>query len=414
MDAIRTAEENRTVGSTSMNEQSSRSHTIFRVTYEKKEAANVGTSVAAQESEDKENSSAADKRMVSQRSRQKTISSISTLNLVDLAGSESVRVTGAKGERQKEGGKINQSLLTLSRVLTKLAKKDRGHINYRDSKLTRILKPSLSGNARMGCICCITPALQYSEESKSTLDFATRTMLVTTNAKSNQMVEYDDALVEELETEIERVKMEASKAEESRKQMEQSLNDADDQIVCLRASIGLEKSKVTSLEKQANNQSTQMEELKAVHEENVHNLMKEIGDLKNRNQVLKANVAECEIEKKRLMEQRELDDRALKRLKSEQSELVEKHRGELRELRGELASAQADNQSSQEEIAILKSDMASLNEKNLKLESNLMRELEKAQRRKDEAKERRQKFKGKLVGMTETLREDMVQLSYQK
>jgi hypothetical protein len=37
------------------------------------------------------------------------------------------------------------SLLTLSRVLSKLGKKDGGHINYRDSKLTRILKPSLSG-----------------------------------------------------------------------------------------------------------------------------------------------------------------------------------------------------------------------------------------------------------------------------
>lgn len=88
------------------------------------------------------------------------------------------------------------SLLTLSRVLSKLGKKDRGHINYRDSKLTRILKPSLSGNARMGCICCISADVQYSEESKSTLDFASRTMLVTTNAKSNQTVEYDDVLVE--------------------------------------------------------------------------------------------------------------------------------------------------------------------------------------------------------------------------
>ena len=76
------------------------------------------------------------------------------------------------------------SLLTLSQVLSKLGKKDRGgHINYRDSKLTRILKPSLSGNARMGCICGISPAMQYAEESKSTLDFAMRTMLVTTNAK---------------------------------------------------------------------------------------------------------------------------------------------------------------------------------------------------------------------------------------
>ena len=77
------------------------------------------------------------------------------------------------------------SLLTLSRVLAKLGTKDRdrGHIGYRDSKLTRILKPSLSGNARMACICCISPAMKFSEESKFTLDIASRTMLVTTNAK---------------------------------------------------------------------------------------------------------------------------------------------------------------------------------------------------------------------------------------
>ena len=42
---------------------------------------------------------------------------VATLNLVDLAGSESVRHTGATGARQKEGGKINQSLLSLSRVI---------------------------------------------------------------------------------------------------------------------------------------------------------------------------------------------------------------------------------------------------------------------------------------------------------
>ena len=89
------------------------------------------------------------------------------------------------------------SLLTLSRVLAKLGTKDRdrGHIGYRDSKLTRILKPSLSGNARMACICCISPSMKFSEESKSTLDFASRTMLVSTNAKVNRTVESECSYV---------------------------------------------------------------------------------------------------------------------------------------------------------------------------------------------------------------------------
>ena len=64
------------------------------------------------------------------------------------AGSESVRHTGATGDRQKEGGKINQSLLTLSRVIVALGHQSSGsHINFRDSKLTRILQPSLSSSS---------------------------------------------------------------------------------------------------------------------------------------------------------------------------------------------------------------------------------------------------------------------------
>ena len=71
-----------------MNERSSRSHTVFRIVVESKAAAACedGGLLAG------------------------------TLSLVDLAGSESVRTTGAVGQRAKEGGKINQSLLTLSRA----------------------------------------------------------------------------------------------------------------------------------------------------------------------------------------------------------------------------------------------------------------------------------------------------------
>ncbi len=114
MAVIQIAEENRTVGSTAMNERSSRSHTIFRVTYEKKETTTtIGiTNLAptSNEREEKENDSSHSHNHHSQQQRSctKVMTTLSTLNLVDLAGSESVRVTGAVGERQKEGGKINQ------------------------------------------------------------------------------------------------------------------------------------------------------------------------------------------------------------------------------------------------------------------------------------------------------------------
>jgi centromeric protein E len=82
---------------------------------------------------------------------------VSALNLVDLAGSESVRHTGATGQRAKEGGKINQSLLSLSRVIHALSQPGT-HVSFRDSKLTRLLQPSLSGNAKMSVVCCVTAA----------------------------------------------------------------------------------------------------------------------------------------------------------------------------------------------------------------------------------------------------------------
>lgn len=85
-------EKSRQVASTNMNERSSRSHTIFRITIESRE--NEGNAEGG-DSEDSGSSSDGAVR-------------ISTLNLVDLAGSESVRHTGATGDRQKEGGMINQ------------------------------------------------------------------------------------------------------------------------------------------------------------------------------------------------------------------------------------------------------------------------------------------------------------------
>lgn len=84
---------------------------------------------------------------------------VSMLNLVDLAGSERADATGATGNRFKEGAHINKSLLSLSLVINKLSEGQDQHINYRDSKLTRILQLSLGGNAMTAIICTVTPAV---------------------------------------------------------------------------------------------------------------------------------------------------------------------------------------------------------------------------------------------------------------
>ena len=105
--------------STNMNAQSSRSHTVFRVT--------IASRANANDDDDEEDDVSA--VLVAQ------------LNLVDLAGSERVGKTGASGDRLNEAANINKSLLSLGNVIGKLSDGVAGaHIPYRDSKLTRILQ----------------------------------------------------------------------------------------------------------------------------------------------------------------------------------------------------------------------------------------------------------------------------------
>lgn len=166
---LASGEQRRHVGCTEMNNRSSRSHTLFRLVVESQQHYVPGFHASEDD---------VDPAVL-----------VATLNLVDLAGSESVRHTGATGLRQKEGGKINQSLLTLSRVIQTLSQGGNAHVNYRDSKLTRILQPSLSGNAGMAIICCATPAESFLEETRSTFQFASRAKQIKTRAIVNEVLD---------------------------------------------------------------------------------------------------------------------------------------------------------------------------------------------------------------------------------
>ena len=93
---------------------------------------------------------------------------IGKLNLVDLASSENVGRSGAVDKRAREAGNINQSLLTLGRVITALVEKT-PHVPYRESKLTRILQDSLGGHTRTSIIATVSPA-SINQEVGSLLD----------------------------------------------------------------------------------------------------------------------------------------------------------------------------------------------------------------------------------------------------
>ncbi|TQE05873.1 hypothetical protein C1H46_008556 [Malus baccata] len=166
LDLMEFGESHRHIGETNMNLYSSRSHTIFRMIIESRDK---------HEGEDIANSCDAVR--------------VSVLNLVDLAGSERAAKTGAEGVRLKEGSHINKSLMTLGTVIKKLsegAESQGGHVPYRDSKLTRILQPALGGNANTAIICNITLAQIHADETKSSLQFASRALRVTNCAHVNE------------------------------------------------------------------------------------------------------------------------------------------------------------------------------------------------------------------------------------
>lgn len=93
------------------------------------------------------------------------------------------------------------SLLTLSRVIVALGSANHTHVNFRDSKLTRLLQPSLSGNARMAIVCCATSSELYLEETRSTLAFASRAKMVKTRAQVNEVLD-DRSIIRRLQLEL--------------------------------------------------------------------------------------------------------------------------------------------------------------------------------------------------------------------
>ena len=144
----------RATAATNMNQESSRSHSIFVVTITQK---NVETGSA--------------------KSGQ--------LFLVDLAGSEKVGKTGASGQTLEEAKKINKSLSALGMVINSLTDGKSTHIPYRDSKLTRILQESLGGNSRTTLIINCSPSSFNDAETISTLRFGVRAKAIKNKAKIN-------------------------------------------------------------------------------------------------------------------------------------------------------------------------------------------------------------------------------------
>ena len=154
---------NRAVSETVMNATSSRSHCIFTISVESRPH---GASMVRR----------------------------SKLHLVDLAGSERVGKSGTSGTTLNEAININSSLHFLELVIMSLhenqkKQKASGHVPYRNSMLTSVLRDSLGGNCRTVMVANVHPSPSHVDESISTCRFAQRVAMVRNEVSVNEEVD---------------------------------------------------------------------------------------------------------------------------------------------------------------------------------------------------------------------------------
>ncbi|VDN01441.1 unnamed protein product [Thelazia callipaeda] len=149
--------EKRRTAATQMNLNSSRSHTVFTITVVIRE------------------NTVSEEEVIKQ----------GKLSLIDLAGSENIGRSGSVDKRAREAGSINQSLLTLGRVIMALTT-GASHVPYRESKLTRILQDSLGGRTITTIVATMSPASTSIEESISTLEYASSAKNIKNQPEINQ------------------------------------------------------------------------------------------------------------------------------------------------------------------------------------------------------------------------------------
>ena len=340
---------NRHVGQTSMNDQSSRSHSLFTVYLEIEEKGENGNS-----------------RIKSGK-----------LNLVDLAGSERVGKTNATGQTFDEGKKINLSLTALGSVIDALSQ-NRKYIPYKDSKLTRLLADSLGGNTKTVMFANISPASYNYDETLGTLRYASRAKLI----KNAPVVNEDpkDALLRKYEEEIKALKEKLANGGNLNDILEEVSEESDDddneveeenkEIVkkfMRKRSVYLgddpEKiqllAKITELEKNLiDNVKLEDAEVREGEKVNKNELAKRIKEQEEKNKQFKEyrekqmkENEEMEKKMKKLQEQKEKEEELLKNDANKLQEKIKELNSEIEDLKNEGAKDRTDYLENVKEIS---------------------------------------------------------------
>ncbi|KAF1743759.1 hypothetical protein MXB_557, partial [Myxobolus squamalis] len=222
----------RQTAATILNAHSSRSHTVFSITVNMKENNIHGEDIL------------------------KT----GRLYLVDLAGSENIGRSGAVDRRAREAGTINQSLLTLGRVIFALVEKTK-HIPYRESKLTRLLQDSLGGRTKTVIIATISPSAYNIEETLSTLDYAQRAKHIKNRPEVNQLNK--KGLIKEYTETIEKLKKDLIATRDKN-----GIYISDDSFGNMQNTMASQKDIIIELEDQISAVREQLDRITNIFEEN--------------------------------------------------------------------------------------------------------------------------------------------------
>ncbi|EFC45899.1 kinesin-14 [Naegleria gruberi] len=157
------------ISKTDMNDQSSRSHTIFTIKISM-EGYTQPTSLNPQG------------RLFKKESK---------IAFVDLAGSERVSRSNSIGDRFKEAQHINKSLSALGDVIAALSTHQK-HIPYRNSKLTLMLQDMIGGNSKTLMFANVSPDKKSVSETISTLTFASRVKCVKNHPMLSRQIVTDE------------------------------------------------------------------------------------------------------------------------------------------------------------------------------------------------------------------------------
>lgn len=154
LEAFHLGQKRKRMGHTILNAESSRSHSVFTIRLVQAPVDSQGEYVVQ------------DRNKIN----------VSQLSLVDLAGSERTNRTKNTGQRLREAGNINNSLMTLRNCLEILRE---NHISgnskkvpYRDSKLTHLFKNYFDGEGQVKMVVCINPRAEDYDETSQVMKFA--------------------------------------------------------------------------------------------------------------------------------------------------------------------------------------------------------------------------------------------------